>query len=223
MSYYLPLKRASLFAISSLSLQNFHLVSNCDSKETPIENETTFNSFDEIEFKRFRENRIIHINSSINKELAVSIKNCLEQLDNEKNLPIKIIINSNGGEVTQGLSICDKMNKLKSEVHTQCDGVCASIASVILANGTEGKRTITPNSTVYIHEPYNSFGEDMTLTIFELNGLLRSLKIQREQIINTLIKVTRKSRSEIEELMKNDTWLTSQEAIEHQLVDSIEK
>ena len=115
------------------------------------------------------------------------------------------------------------MNKLKSEVHTQCDGECASIASVILANGTEGKRTITPNSTVYIHEPYKWFGEDMTLTIFELNGFLRSLKIQREQLINTLIRVTRKSRSEIEELMRNGTWLTSEEAIEHQLVDSIEK
>ena len=214
------LKKVSLFSISSLSLQKFYSVSNC---ESPIENETTFNSFNEIEFKRFRENRIIHIYGSINKELAVSIKNCLEQLDSEKNLPIKIIINSNGGEVTQGLSICDKMNKLKSEVHTQCDGVCASIASVILANGTEGKRTITPNSTVFIHEPYHSFGEDMTLTIFELNGLLRSLKIQREQIINTLIKVTQRSRSEIEELMRNETWLTSEEAIEHQFVDSIEK
>ena len=144
MSYRLILKRASLFSISSLSLQNFYLVSNCDSKESPIENETTFNSFDEIEFKRFRENRIIHINGSINKELATTIKDCLEQLDTEKNLPIKIIINSDGGEVSQGLSICDKMNKLKSEVHTQCDGECASIASVILANGTEGKRTITP-------------------------------------------------------------------------------
>lgn len=223
MSYHLILKRASLFSISSLSLQNFYLVSNCDSKESPIRNETTFNSFDEIEFKRFRDNRIIHIYSSINKELAVRIKYCLEQLDSEKNLPIKIIINSNGGEVSQGLSICDKMNKLKSEVHTQCDGVCASIASVILANGTEGKRTINPNSTVYIHKPYKWFGEDMTLTIFELNGFLRSLKIQREQLINTLIRVTRKSRSEIEELMRNETWLTSEEAIEHQLVDSIEK
>ena len=77
MSYRLIFKRASLFSISSLSLQNFYLVSNCDSKESPIENETTFNSFDEIEFKRFRENRIIHINGSINKELAVSIKNFL--------------------------------------------------------------------------------------------------------------------------------------------------
>ena len=115
------------------------------------------------------------------------------------------------------------MNKLKSEVHTQCDGECTSIAFIILNNGTEGKRTITPNSTVYIHEPYKWFGEDMTFTIFELNGSLRSLKNQREQIINTLIKVTRKSRSEIEELMRNDTWLTSEEAIQHQFVDSIEK
>lgn len=73
MSYHLILKRASLFSKSSLSLQNFYLVSNCNSKESPIENETTFNSFNEIEFKRFRDNRIIHIYSSINKELAVTI------------------------------------------------------------------------------------------------------------------------------------------------------
>ena len=63
----------------------------------------------------------------------------------------------------------------------------------------------------------------MTLTIFELKWVFEVIKIQREQLINTLIRVTRKSRSEIEELMRNGTWLTSEEAIEHQFVDSIEK
>ena len=223
MSYNIMWRRVPLFCVSSFSVHNSNLVCECNSKEIPFKNETTFHSLNDLEFKRFKDERIIHVYGSIDKELAVIIKDSLEQLDSENNLPIKLIINSSGGETSQGLSICDKMNKVKSEVHTQCDGECGSIASLILANGTEGKRTITPNSTVYIHEPYTSFGEGSSFTIFELNGTLKSLKIQIEKILNILMKVTGKSSSEIEELMKNNITLTSEESVKNKIVDSIVK
>ncbi len=200
-----------------------NLISYCESPESSSQNkEINSKNFDQIEFERFENERIIRLYGEVNDSLGSIIINCLEVLDNKNNQPIKLIINSVGGSISQGLAICDKMNKIKSDVHTQCEGECSSIASLILANGTKGKRSITPNSTVFIHEAYTSLGGS-ALSIFELNGRLQSLKIHRDQIIQILIKVTGKDRSEIEELMRNDTTFTSNEAVNHNIVDFVEK
>lgn len=222
------LKRLSTLPIASgYLLQNcYKQKSNCESSE-PSSNNDQLNSkdFDQIDFERFEKERIVRVNGPIENGsggLGSFIINCLEVLDNKNDKPIKLIINSPGGSITQGLAICDKMNKIKSQVHTHCEGECSSIASLILANGTYGKRSITPNSTVFIHEAYTNLGE-ASLSIFELNGRLQSLKIHRDQIIQILINVTGKDRKEIEDLMRNDTTFTSEEAVNNNIVDFVDK
>ena len=171
----------------------------------------------------FQTERVVYLSGEINEQTVYEFNNSLQILDDENNQPIKLIINSLGGQTTQALVMCDKMNQIKSDVHTHCNGHCASMASIILANGTKGKRTITPHSTVCIHEPFIILTEKTICNLFQLNGIQKFLEFQREQMINIYMKTTENNRTEIEELMRNDTWLTSEEAIEHQFVDSIEK
>lgn len=199
-------------------------VSFCDSinsDQEKVEKNKFPKSFDDIEFNLFQNERILRIYGPIDSKLAIIIINSLEVLDQKDNKPIKLIINSGGGNISQGLAICDKMNKIESKVYTQCEGDCSSIAAIILANGFKGHRSITPNSTVFIHEAYLHFPSEISLSIFELNGRLQSLKIHREQIIEILIKITGKTKSEIEYIMRNDITFTALEAIEHCLVDKI--
>ena len=66
---------------------------------------------------------------------------------------ISIYINSPGGSVTAGLAIYDTMQFVRPEITTICVGEAASMAAVLLATGTKGKRFALPNSRIVIHQP----------------------------------------------------------------------
>ena len=75
----------------------------------------------------------------------------LESEDPDKG--INLYINSPGGSVTAGLAIYDTMQYVKPDIATICIGQAASMAAVLLAAGTKGKRYCLPNSRVLIHQP----------------------------------------------------------------------
>jgi ATP-dependent Clp protease protease subunit len=66
---------------------------------------------------------------------------------------ISIYVNSPGGSITAGLAIYDTMQYVKPDIATICIGQAASMAAVLLAAGTKGKRYCLPNSRVLIHQP----------------------------------------------------------------------
>ena len=66
--------------------------------------------------------------------------------------PIKLYINSPGGEISSGFMIYDTMNFIKSDVQTISLGTSASMAAILLLSGTKGKRKILPNSNVMLHD-----------------------------------------------------------------------
>lgn len=98
------------------------------------------------------EERIIFLNKEIDDECAREIIEKLLKLDIHNHRDITIYINSPGESVSAGLAIYDTMNMIKSDVSTICIGRTASMASVLLVNGTKGKRYILPNAEVMIHE-----------------------------------------------------------------------
>src|SRR3982074_808776 len=75
----------------------------------------------------------------------------IEAEDPEKD--ISIYINSPGGSITAGLAILDTMRFVKPDIVTICVGQAASMAAVLLAAGTKGKRFSLPNSRIMIHQP----------------------------------------------------------------------
>lgn len=99
------------------------------------------------------DNRIIRLTKAVDTETSEKIVEQLLKLDAIKsNKDIIFYINSPGGSVSDGMAIYDAMQIVKSDVKTICLGRCSSMAAILLSGGTKGKRYITPNSEVMIHE-----------------------------------------------------------------------
>ncbi|MFA6618841.1 MAG: ATP-dependent Clp endopeptidase proteolytic subunit ClpP [Candidatus Neomarinimicrobiota bacterium] len=105
-------------------------------------------------YSRLLKERIVFINGEINDDmssLVVAQLLFLEAEDPDKD--VNIYINSLGGVISSGMAIYDTMNYIKSDVSTICVGQAASMAAVLLAAGTKGKRFALPNARVMIHQP----------------------------------------------------------------------
>ena len=106
-------------------------------------------------FSRLLKDRVIFIDGRIDDataDLAVAQMLFLESEDSERD--ISLYINSPGGSVTAGLAIYDTIRYLKSDVRTICIGQACSMAAVLLAAGTKGKRYSLPSSRIMIHQPW---------------------------------------------------------------------
>ena len=105
-------------------------------------------------YSRLLKDRIIFIGTPIDDAVAnlVIAQMLFLQMEDPKK-DIHLYINSPGGVVTGGMAIYDTMNFLQCDVVTYCIGMAASMATVLLAAGTKGKRFALPNSRVMIHQP----------------------------------------------------------------------
>ena len=105
-------------------------------------------------YSRLLKDRIIFIGSPIYDDVANAViaQLLFLQMEDPKK-DISIYINSPGGSITAGMAIYDTMNFLSCEVNTYCIGLSASMATVLLAAGTKGKRHALPNCRVMIHQP----------------------------------------------------------------------
>ncbi|MGO2433746.1 MAG: ATP-dependent Clp protease proteolytic subunit, partial [Lacticaseibacillus paracasei] len=100
-------------------------------------------------YSRLLKDRIIMLSGEVNDQMANSVIAqllFLDAQDSEKD--IYLYINSPGGVITSGLAMLDTINFIKSDVQTIAIGMAASMASVLLAGGTKGKRFALPNSTI---------------------------------------------------------------------------
>ena len=168
-------------------------------------------------YSKLLENRIIFINGEINDSLSNLIISELLYLDSINNNDIDIYINSPGGSVSSGLAIIDTMNYIKSDIRTIVTGIAASMASIILANGTKGKRFSLKNSEVMIHQPLGS-----------TSGQASDIEIQAKRIIKKkkdlnkiLSDLTNKNLKQIEKDTERDKYLSSEEAKKYGIIDEI--
>ena len=139
----------------------------------------------------------------------------LEAQDPEKD--INIYINSPGGMVTAGMAIFDTMNFIKPDICTICVGMAASMAAVLLAAGTKGKRYALPNSEIMIHQPLGGF-----------QGQASDIKINADHILgikNKLNKIlseaTGQKLSVIEKDTDRDNYMSAAEAADYGLIDKV--
>jgi ATP-dependent Clp protease protease subunit len=193
--------------------------------ETSNLNLTTMDVFSKL----MLDSRIIFLGSEIDDYVANVINAQLLYLASESALKekkdsdrdITMYINSGGGEIYSGNSILDVMDYVKSEgivIKTVNIGLSASMAAVILSNGTEGSRYSLKRSRVMIHQPLGGTGyaqaTDIEITAREINFLKRELA-------STLSINTKK---EIETILKDcerDYWMSSKEAQEYGIIDKI--
>ena len=129
---------------------------------------------------------------------------------------INLVLSSYGGDVYSMLGTIDYFKTLPVKVNTHCFGACMSAAAVILACGT-GKRTMSENSTVMVHEG-SAFEAGKTSDVLKGADHLKKLL---ENINRILGEVTNKSQEFWEGVSKQDTYLTAQECLDYGIIDEI--
>ena len=168
-------------------------------------------------YSKLLESRIIFINGEINDTLSNIVISELLYLDSLNTNDIEIYINSPGGSVTSGLAIIDTMNFIKSDVRTIVTGLAASMASIILANGTKGKRCSLKNSEIMIHQPLGNTSGQATDIEIQAKRIINKKKLLNKMLSN----LTGQDIKTIEKDTERDNFFTSKEAMEYGLIDSI--
>lgn len=171
-------------------------------------------------YSRLLKERIIFVTGPIGDHMAnlvVAQLLFLEAEDPKKD--ISIYVNSPGGSVSAGLGIVDTMNHIKPDVSTVCVGIAASMGSIILSQGTKGKRFILPNAEVMIHQPWG--GVQGQASDIEITA--RHILKTRERLNKMLAKATGKPLSQIEKDTDRDFFLDAPDAVKYGIVDEVHK
>ncbi len=131
---------------------------------------------------------------------------------------VSLYINSPGGVVTAGMAIYDTMQFIKPDVTTICIGQAASVAALLLAAGTPGKRFALPNSRVLIHQP----------TMGGLSGQATDIDIHAREILRIRASLneimahhTGQPVEKVEHDVERDFWMSAQQAREYGIIDEI--
>jgi ATP-dependent Clp protease protease subunit len=171
-------------------------------------------------YSRLLKDRIIFLGEPIDDHVANIIIAQLLFLDAEgSDKDIKFYINSPGGSVTSGLAIYDTMQYIKSDVSTICVGMAASMAAMLLAAGTKGKRFALPSSEIMIHQVLGG-----------AEGQASDIKIRAEHILkikdkmNSLLAAhTGQPIKKIEEDTDRDNFMGSEDAKKYGIIDKVIK
>ncbi len=169
-------------------------------------------------YSRLLKDRIIFIGTPIDDMVAnlVIAQMLFLQMEDPKK-DIHFYINSPGGVVTGGMAIYDTMNFLQCDVVTYCIGQAASMATVLLAAGTPGKRFALPNSRVMIHQPSGGAGGQTADIMIASKEILR----WRQTLNSVIAKHTGKTAEQVGTDSDRDYYLSAHEAKAYGIVDHV--
>ncbi len=169
-------------------------------------------------YSRLLKDRIIFLGTTVTDEVANAIVAQLLFLQSEDaKAPVSIYINSPGGSVSAGLAIYDTMQFISCDVATYCVGQAASMAAVLLAAGTSGKRHALPNARILIHQPMAGMegsAEDIMIHAKEFGKI-------KERLNNILLKHTGRPLEEIERDTDRDRFMAADEARDYGLIHRV--
>lgn len=169
-------------------------------------------------FSRLLKDRIVFIDGEINDAMADLVVAQILFLESENpDKDISIYINSPGGSVTAGLAIYDTMQYVKCGIQTICMGQAASMAAILLAGGSEGKRYALPSSRVMIHQPRGGIqGQESDISIMA-KEIIRLKKLS----IEYLAKHTKKTTETVAKDMERDFFMSAQDALDYGIIDHV--
>jgi len=169
-------------------------------------------------YSRLLKDRIIFIGTPIEDHTAnliIAQLLFLQAEDPEKD--IHMYINSPGGQVHSGLAIYDTMQFMKPDVTTTCMGLAASMAAVLLAAGTAGKRFALPNARVMLHQPLG--GAQGQAADIEIQA--REILQTRERLYDILRHHTGQPVDRIERDCDRDFFMSAEQARDYSVIDVI--
>ncbi len=169
-------------------------------------------------YSRLLKERVIFLSGPVNDQVSSLIVAQLLFLESEDpKKDIHFYINSPGGVVTSGLAMYDTMQYIRPDVATLCIGQAASAGSLLLMAGADGKRFSLPNSRIMIHQP--SGGYQGQATDIEIHA--REIINIKKRLNNLYVKHTKQKLSVIEKAMERDNFMTTEQALEFGLIDTI--
>ncbi|HHT84424.1 MAG: ATP-dependent Clp endopeptidase proteolytic subunit ClpP [Bacillota bacterium] len=169
-------------------------------------------------YSRLLKDRIVFVGTPVDDQMAnLVVAQLLFLQAEDPDKEVSIYINSPGGSVTAGLAIYDTIQHIKPPVSTICVGLAASIAAVILAGGTPGRRFCLPNSKTLIHQPLGGVQGQATEVQIMAKEILRT----KERINKLLAKHTGQPLEKIERDTERDYWMDAEESKAYGLVDEI--
>ena len=170
-------------------------------------------------FSRLLKDNIIFVGTPIDDivaNLVIAQLLFLEAEDPDKD--ITLYINSPGGVISAGMAIYDTMQFIKPDVATYCIGQAASMAAVLLAAGTKGKRYSLPNSRIVIHQPLMSgLGGQATDIDIAAREILRT----RERINEILVFHTGQPIKRIQDDTERDYIMSADQGKEYGIIDDV--
>ena len=162
--------------------------------------------------------RIIFLGTPINDQVANVIIAQLLYLDREdSDKDIQLYINSPGGVISSGLAIYDTMNLIQAPVSTVCVGMAASMATVLLCGGAEGKRFSLPNATIHMHQAMGGAQGQAADIAIAAQEILR----MQDMIRNILASHTGQPFDKIVRDTDRDYYLNPEGAKEYRLIDEV--
>ncbi|MFQ5669857.1 MAG: ATP-dependent Clp endopeptidase proteolytic subunit ClpP [Acidobacteriota bacterium] len=169
-------------------------------------------------YSRLLKDNIIFIGSPVDDTVAnlvIAQLLFLESEDPERD--ISLYINSPGGQITAGLAIYDTMQFVRPDISTICLGQAASMAAVLLAAGTHGKRYALPNSRIIIHQPLGGFSGQASDIDIHAREILRI----RAALNEILVKHTEQKLERVNADTERDFIMTAAASMEYGLIDQV--
>lgn len=171
-------------------------------------------------YSRLLKERIIFLGTPINDEVANNVMAQLIYLEYENpEKDITLYINSPGGYVSAGLAIYDTMRHIRPDIATICIGDSISMAAILLAAGTKGKRYALPHSRIMLHQPSGAVTGQST----DIQVHARELVRTREMLTEIIAEHSGRTVDEVRAKTERDFFLTPEEALEFGVIDEIFK
>ena len=169
-------------------------------------------------YSRLLKDRIIFLGEQVSDDMAnIIIAQFLFLESEDPDKDINLYINSPGGSITAGLAIYDTMQYVKSDITTICTGQASSMAALLLAAGTKGKRFALPHSRIMMHQPMGATQGQATDIDIQAREIIRIKKA-----INGLFALhTGQDQKKIENDTERDYFMSGQEALQYGIVDKV--
>jgi ATP-dependent Clp protease protease subunit len=169
-------------------------------------------------FSRLLRDRIIIIGTEIDDRIANLVVAQMLFLQSEnRGSDINVYINSPGGDIPAGLAIYDTMQFVQCDVATYCTGSAASMAALLLAAGTHGKRYALPHARIMIHQPWGT----VRGTALDIHIHAEEMLFLRGRLNELLSRHSGKPVKQVEKYADRDYYMSAEEGREYGLVDEV--
>lgn len=169
-------------------------------------------------FSLLLKERIIILGTPINDQIAnLTVAQLLWLASEDSSKPIRMYINSPGGQVYSGMAIYDTMQQLECPVSTVAVGFTASFGTILLTAGTKGMRYALPNATIHLHQPLGGAQGQASDIAIQAQEILRL----RTDLNAILSHHTGQTVERIQKDTDRDLYLTAQQAKEYGLIDEV--